>query len=405
MQSYSNRKIFLLKIHNKEKGIIKKIPFIEGYYIYKNAPYVSVEVKNTLVKNFLKEIQKTKNITGIQEDGVKKLFYTVPDDPLFYDQWYADFLGLPYLWDEVKNSSSQLNIPEETVIALIDTGVDLDHPELKDAFWVNKMEIPGNGVDDDANGYIDDINGINSDCPRCKKQSIEASECSNHGTFMAGVIAAKKDNGIGIAGIGPSNVKILICKAGTDSGMPNSSVFRAMDYLIEMKKRGVNIVAVNMSYGGEEKSDLEKHLLEELEANEIIPIIAAGNEDKNLDLHHIYPASYKLDNSIVVGSIGPNGKKSSFSNYGFNTINIFAPGESILTTAYVYGEHGYGITDGTSISTPMVAAGIAYLYELFPNYSAFKLKEKLIEKSTFSLPLVRYEKSGRILDFKKIYEK
>jgi subtilisin family serine protease len=158
-----------------------------------------------------------------------------------------------------------------------------------------------------------------------------------------------------------------------------------------------------MSYGGKEKSDLEAHILEELEANNIIPIIAAGNEDKNLDLHPIYPASYKSDATLVVGSIGPNGEKSSFSNYGFNTVDMFAPGQSILTTAYVYGEHGYGITDGTSISTPMVAAAVAYLYELYPSYSMSELKKLLIQKGLFSFPLIRYGRNGRILDFKKIY--
>lgn len=403
IENLNSRRTFLLKVNNNVKDIVKKIPFVEDYYIYKNAPYVTVVVKSSHVKNFLKNVQTIKIVSEIHEDGIKKPFYTVPNDPLFYEQWYADFLGLPFLWDSIKNNYNNLTLPDETVIAIIDTGVDLEHPELKDAFWVNKMEIPDNGIDDDANGYIDDIHGINSDCMGCKKQSIQASECSNHGTFMAGVISAKKNNGIGIAGIGSKNVKLLICKAGTDVGMPNSSVFRALDYIIEMKKRGVNIVAVNMAYGGELEVNLERHLLSQFRELNIIPIIAAGNEDRNLDLRPLYPASYKLDHSIVVGSIGPNGKKSSFSNYGFNTVDIFAPGESILTTAYVYGEHGYGITDGTSISTPMVSAAISYLYELYPNYSIYELKNQLLKDSLFSLPLIVYGRNGRILDFKNIY--
>lgn len=398
----ADKKIFLLKVNNKTDKIIN-ISYVEDYYMYKNAPFISVVVKASNISKFLKEVNTLKEITQIYTDELKRPFYTVTNDPLFYDQWYIDFLGVPYLWDNIKNSNKLLNPIEEVVIAIIDTGVDLDHPELKGSFWINKMEIPDNGIDDDANGYIDDINGINSDCMGCKQQSIQASECSNHGTFMAGIISAKKNNGVGIAGIGPSNVKLLICKAGTDTGMPNSSVFRALDYIIEMKKRGVNIVAVNMSYGGEQKIELEEYLLSQFGDLNIIPIIAAGNEDRNLDLRPLYPASYKLDQSIVVASIGPNGKKSSFSNYGLQTIDIFAPGESILTTAYVYGEHGYGITDGTSISTPMVAAAIAYLYELFPNYSGYELKELLIRKSIFSRPLRLYSKNGKILDFKDFY--
>ncbi len=399
----ADKKIFLLKVNDKADKVINNISYIEDHYIYKNAPFVSVVVKTSNVNNFLKKIKNLENIIQVYTDEIKRPFYTITNDPLLYDQWYIDFLGVPYLWDKIKNNNKQLNPFEEVVIAIIDTGVDLEHPELKNSFWVNKMEIPNNGIDDDSNGYIDDINGINSDCMGCSQQSIQASECSNHGTFMAGIISAKKNNGLGIAGIGPSNVKLLICKAGTDTGMPNSSVFRALDYIIEMKKRGVNIVAVNMSYGGEQKVDLEEYLLSQFGDLNIIPIIAAGNEDRNLDFRPLYPASYKLDESIVVGSIGPNGKKSSFSNYGFKTIDLFAPGESILTTAYVYGEHGYGITDGTSISTPMIAAAIAYLYELFPMYSAYELKELLIQKSIFTRQLRLYSKNGKILDFKDFY--
>jgi len=215
-------------------------------------------------------------------------------------------------WVNVKSSYGTLDTSESVVIAIIDTGVDLEHPELKDTFWVNKMEVPGNEIDDDANGYIDDINGINSDCMGCKNQDIQATECSNHGTFIAGIISAQKNNNEGIAGIGPNNIKLLICKAGTDSGMPNSSVYRALDYIIEMKKRGVNIVAVNMAYGGDERVDLEEYLLSQFGDLNMMSIIAAGNEDRNIDLRPIYPASYRLDNSIVVGSIDQNGRKSSF---------------------------------------------------------------------------------------------
>ena len=166
-QDSLSRKRFILRINEDINNALGKIPYIEHYYVFKNAPFISVEVKDSNEERFLTRIKRLKFISEIYDDGVKKPYYFIPNDPLFYDQWYADFLGLPYFWENIKNSYGASKTSNEVVIAIIDTGVDLEHPELKDSFWVNKMEVPDNEIDDDANGYIDDINGINSNCMGC----------------------------------------------------------------------------------------------------------------------------------------------------------------------------------------------------------------------------------------------
>jgi subtilisin family serine protease len=399
LSQVANIVIPLNKINNIRD--LKRIKYIKNYYEFKNAPYIDIQLDKSSVEKFKDLIFKKFNIK-VKVDGFKKPFYVIPDDPLFYDQWYLDYMGVPKLWDYLQTNPSENFSSKETIIAIIDTGVDLDHPELKNKLWINPYEVPNNGIDDDMNDYIDDIHGINSDCMGCKSQNIDATECSNHGTFMAGIIAAEKNNSIGIAGLAPDNTRVMICKAGTDNGMANSSVFRCIDYIIEMKKRGFNIIAINMSYGGSQKSDVEEHLLSQLAVYNILPVIAAGNEDNNLDFKPTYPASYKLDYSIVVGSFNPKGKKSSYSNFGTQTVDIFAPGDDILTTAYVYGEHGYGVASGTSISTPMVASAIAYIYNFYPASDIYRLKEHLIDNSLSKRKLRFYGKSGKTLDFENL---
>jgi len=383
----------------KAKSVFSDKKVFDKAYSFKKAPIDIIKVKSKNIVEFEEYMAKANNILYYEKDSVKKIFYHIPNDPLVYDQWYIDYMNAPLLWGKLIDiKQDHDSFGQELVIAIIDTGVDLEHPELKESFWTNRFEIPGNNIDDDFNGYVDDIHGINSACEGCDTQRVDATECSNHGTLMAGIIAAKQDNNVGISGLTP-NVKILICKAGTDYGMQNSAVFKAMDYIIEMKSRGVNIIAVNMSYGGDEKSNIERYLLDEFEKYDIIPIIAAGNLDQNLDKEPLYPASFKLDHAIVVGSVNANSEKSEFSNFGRRTVEIFAPGESILTTAYIYGEHGYAMVEGTSISTPMIASAIAYEYMKHPSYSIYDIKEQVISMGQYSRELDRISVSGKILNF------
>lgn len=244
---------------------------------------------------------------------------------------------------------------QNTVVAVIDTGIDTRHPALKSALWTNPGESgldsknrdkATNGVDDDKNGFIDDVHGWNF-----ARGNSHIQDEHGHGTHISGLIAADAP---GFRGVAPGT-KIMTLKyfdpqAPIGGNLMNS--VRAIKYALAM---GAHII--NYSGGGLDPHPGEKKALEEAQRKGVLVIAAAGNENTDADQMGFYPASYGLSNILSVMAYGPDRKRLPASNWGPQTVQISAPGEQILST-YLEGQLAY--MSGTSQATALVT-GVAVL--------------------------------------------
>ena len=264
----------------------------------------------------------------------------------------------------VQSAWKQFQSKEEVVVAVLDTGIDYKHEDLKKVMWKNTKEIPGNGKDDDGNGYVDDIygwdfyNNDNSVCSYNKKTGQKSvKDNDNHGTHCAGILAAVANNGVGIAGVASNvNVKLMSVKVlgGVNGGTSTSRLIKGIRYAMS---NGAQII--NASWGGGLNLKEDVALKNTIAHSGILFVVSAGNDGRNNDEQPCYPANYskELDNVITVGSVESNGKLAPYSNYG-SGINILAPGSNIYST--IVG--GYGMSTGTSMSVPFVSGIAAMLY-------------------------------------------
>nr|WP_287228026.1 S8 family peptidase [Oscillibacter sp.] len=227
--------------------------------------------------------------------------------------------------------------------------------------------MPGNGVDDDGNGYIDDVYGWNFYSG--SNQVYTGSEDSN-GTHGAGTIAAHADNGIGIAGIVRSDhVKVMAVKAlgGWDGSGSTASIIRAIQYA---EANGARIC--NLSLGS---SRNDPALYRTIAASDMLFVVAAGNDGADLELAPSYPASYHLDNLITVANLRYDGNLDPTSSYGASSVDLAAPGTHILSTTP---GNSYSYMTGTSMAAPMVSAAATMLYSQFPDATLADVKDILL---------------------------
>lgn len=280
-------------------------------------------------------------------------------------------------WNVMKNQNTATR---EVVVAVIDTGIDYQHADLAEHMWVNKGEIPDDGIDNDKNGYIDDIYGwdfYNNDNTVChyeyseryKRNLADSKDNDNHGTHVAGIIAAVANNNMGIAGIASNiNIKIMTLKinGGKKGEGDVDSAIKAIEYATMM---GADIC--NLSWGTHEYSAELKKAMKE---SNMLFVAAAGNTGENNDKKPIYPACFDLDNLITVTYIDSDGKLASYSNYGAKTVDIAAPGNDIYST--IVG--GYDSLSGSSMAAPQVSAVAAMLYAYDDHLYAANVKDILV---------------------------
>ena len=267
---------------------------------------------------------------------------------------------------------------QQVIVAVVDTGIDTQHEDLKDVVWVNDGEIPGNNIDDDQNGYIDDVHGINTLVRDAQGRATGNNrDTHSHGTHVSGTIGARQNNGIGIAGIA-SNVKIIGIRA-----VPNNSDETDVDVaeaFLYAAKNGAKII--NCSFGksrnegGSLIPDTLKHLEEQYG---VLVIAAAGNDSSDIDRRPTYPASHQNSNLLIVASTASSGMMSGFSNYGRLNVDVAAPGSSIFSTTP---GNRYGSMSGTSMASPTTAGVAAEVLSHFPHLSPLQLKEVLMNSVT-----------------------
>ncbi len=251
------------------------------------------------------------------------------------------------------------------IIAVIDSGVDLTHPDLIDNFWVNRKEIPGNGIDDDGNGYIDDVHGYDF-----KNKDGNPEDETGHGSLTAGIIGDVGDNGIGSAGVAWS-VQLMILKVfGSSGGGTADNLAAAIDYAVTNGAQIINASwTTQPTFKGDEIDILKEAVARAQEAG-VLVVAAAGNEATNIDEEPVFPASYSFDNIISVAALEKDSSRLlSHSNFGKNSVSVAAIGDE-LVGAYLKG--GYATLTGTSAATAVVS-GVSAL--MLATNSSLKPKE------------------------------
>lgn len=255
----------------------------------------------------------------------------------------------------------------DVVVALVDTGIDYTHEDLAGRIWTNTDEIPGNGIDDDGNGYVDDVYGWNF---YSGTNDVYVGTEDAHGTHGAGTIAANAGNGVGIAGIVQSDhVKVMAVKAlgGSDGSGTTASIIQAIQYA---EANGAQIC--NLSLGS---SQNDPALYRTMASSDMLFVVAAGNDGTDLETSPSYPASYDLDNLIAVANIRYDGELDPTSSYGAASVDLAAPGSYILSTTP---GNTYSYMTGTSMAAPMVSAAAAMVYSAFPKATLADVKDILL---------------------------
>jgi len=279
-----------------------------------------------------------------------------PDDTDYAQQWHLIKIKAPDAWDLNQGSTG-------VVIGIVDSGIDLNHPDLVANLWTNADEIPDNGVDDDSNGYIDDYYGwdfVSSDKTPEPVPGSGNNDGVSHGTHVAGIASAVTNNGVGVAGVG-WKCKVMAVKILSSSGSGTTSrALSGMQYAVD---NGAQII--NCSFGGGYSASYDT-IIDYIHALGGLVVAAAGNDNIDIDADPQSPISNDRSNNRVLGvaSTDDNDAKSSFSNYGSTYVDVSAPGSLIYSTLFNDGSASfsadYGLESGTSMSTPVVS-GVAAL--------------------------------------------
>ena len=313
-----------------------------------------------------------------------------PNDSLYSQQWHLQ--ALPGIQAEQAWASTTGSA--DLVVAVIDSGVDYNHPDLVANIWNNPLEQE-NGQDDSGNGYIDDVRGIDT-----ANNTSDPMDVDGHGTLVAGIIAAAGNNGQGVAGVN-WQLQILPCKFLDELGEGfTSDAIECLDYILDLKvNHGIPIVATNNSWGSPTFSEALYQAVQKHHEAGILFVASAGNSGSNLPF---YPAAFDLPNVISVAAHDDEGQLASFSNFGRGHVSLSAPGVGILST-YIQEdaaseEAAYAFSSGTSMAAPVVSGLAALLKAARPELDAQGLKHHLLVGGASAIDdkVERYTMTGRM---------
>jgi len=298
----------------------------------------------------------------------------IPNDPNFNQLWFL------HNWGQTGGTpDSDMDAPEawtfttgstDIIVAVIDTGVDYNHEDLYPNMWTNPYEIPGNGIDDDNNGYVDDIYGINA-----IDGSGNPMDDHNHGTHVAGIIGAVGNNGKGVVGVS-WKVKIIACKFLDSSNQGTyADAIECLLYILNLKNKGIDVKLTNHSWGGSSFSQALSDAISAHHEAGILFIAAAMNNSSNNDVTPVYPASFTHPNIIAVAATDHNDQLAVFSNYGVASVHVAAGGVGILSTIR---NNGYALFWGTSMATPYVSGLAALIWAKNPCLNHLQVKDIIL---------------------------
>lgn len=340
----------------------------------------------------IEELIRSGQVEFVVPDYQRKPFSTASNDTNLTAQWGLDNTG-QIINGDYGLIDQDINAPEgwsvatnanNVIVAVLDDGIDLGHEDLADNIWTNPTEIPGNNLDDDKNGYVDDVYGIDT----FAGHGLESYDDTTgyHGTSVAGVIGAKGNNGIGIAGVSWSTQLMNLRAMDNIFLGRDSNYVEAIEYLIETKQRlQLPRVILNASWGGPQYSPALLAAFQAAEQAGILIVAAAGNYGQDNDKSPMYPASFQLDTMVSATGLASDAEGVSFgSSFGCSSVDIAAPSEAILTTnaRNLLSEFkGYGYAYGTSMSAAFVSGAAALVWEQNPYATALDVKAALLAGS------------------------
>jgi thermitase len=318
--------------------------------------FVVLKTTSKSTQSLMVELNRLPEVVYAEPNFIYKAISNTAD-PLYEKLWGMTNTGSNEP-DKTGNFSGSVGVPgadinaekawaitkgsKNVVIAVIDTGIDYNHPDLKGNIWVNTKEIAGNNKDDDGNGYIDDIHGWNAHAKNGNPMDGNA-----HGTHCAGTIGAKHGNGIGVAGV-MNDVSMMAVKFLSDEGSGSlADAVIAIDYATKM-----NVDIMSNSWGGGGFSQALEDSIKAAKNKGILFVAAAGNDGTNNDSAPHYPSNYQVDNVVSVAAHTNQDTLATFSCYGKRTVHVAAPGFNILSTTP---GNNYKVFSGTSMATPHVS--------------------------------------------------
>lgn len=435
--AYFNGEVLVQLVESTENNlqrIIKDLSVIDGVNTNLSlekriAPNLSIwllkfDEANISVEEMIRNLALHPQILVAQKNHKVEFRSTnTPNDPLFTDQWQyinpggnGGVIGADIDADSAwAITTGGLTLSgDEIVVCIIDDGIQENHPDWGDNIWVNEHEV-ANGIDTDGNGYIDDVKGWNADD---NNDVIGGGFAGFHGTPVAGIVGAKGNNGVGVAGVN-WDVKLMIVVGGGGE----ADAIAAYAYPLAMRKlynqtngeKGAFVVATNASWGidGGRAADapLWCSMYDSLGKYGILNAGATINGNENVDVFGDLPTECPSDYLISVTNLGRNNIKVNQAGFGLNTIDIGAYGEDTYTLALsgVFGGSGYDGFGGTSGATPHVSGAIALLYsaecqsfnDLYQNYpdsAALKIKEYILEGGKENASLQGITVTGKALN-------
>lgn len=349
---------------------------MDGLYVVKVTDGLSVE-------EAVQVAQSDPRVEFAEPDYILRPSIT-PDDAFFNMQWGLHNTGelngivgadiaATQVWDVTQGS-------QDVIVAVIDTGTDLSHPDLQANAWVNPGEVAGNGVDDDGNGFIDDINGWNF---HDNNNNIGPAG-DFHGTHVAGIVGAVGNNATGVTGVA-WRVKLMALKFISGLEGSTSDAVKALNYATAQRKRGENLRVINASWGGPGNSNALRKAIKKAGKAGILFVNSAGNggDDSfgdDLDVTPDYPAAWSVDlNTIIsVAALDRSDNLPSFSNFGHKTINVGAPGVQVLST---FPGGGYNFLSGTSMAAPHVSGTAVLIWTREPGLTPSQVRQRIISSA------------------------
>jgi serine protease len=318
----------------------------------------------------INEIYQRFDVVYVEPVYIRNTYYS-PNDPLKGNQEYLQQIRAFEAWDVLRDASN-------VIIAIIDSGVELNHSDLNSVIYLNQGEIPGNGIDDDGDGYVDNYLGwdfvgssisaiLNAGSPinwSLWEDNNPNTNGSDHGTHVAGIAAAAFDNGIGISGVAAKS-KIMVLKCGEDGGGSYpTSILRGYEAIKYAAERGAHII--NCSWGGAGSSQFEQDIINYATELGSLVVAASGNTGSTA-LH--YPAAY--ENVLSVGNVTSSDQANSSSTRNY-MVDVSAPGTGIFSTVF---NSLYGSKTGTSMASPIAAGVAAMVKAKYPHFSPAQIAQ------------------------------
>jgi subtilisin family serine protease len=329
-------------------------------------------------------------------------------DPLSREQRHLEWLEVAEAFREIEVVSGHSS--KDVVIAVIDTGIDRNHPDLENVLWVNDREIPENGVDDDGNGYVDDVNGFNFASGTGDPSHVASWPGHEHGSHVAGLAAAEGGNDVGVSGVMPSKARIMALNVFGDlPGASSSDTANAIRYAAD---NGADVI--NMSLGGQGRSAVYESAIAYAIEKGVTVISAAGNEGFELsESNFVSPASYSTQfrGMLSVASVdAASGEFSDFSNYGSGHVQLAAPGSEdsyqSLGLLSTWSGGDYERLQGTSMASPIVSGAAAMAIHLLRSRgyspSPATIEDVLLAAAVSDSRLEDKVEKGRVLNLRKL---